>query len=52
MEYFVIAERELILGFKLVGVDGAVALNREEALDAFRRVTGLGGTESVPVDEF
>ena len=51
MEYFVIAEREIILGFKLVGVDGAVALNRTEALDAFRRVTGSGGAESVPVGE-
>ncbi|WP_407428841.1 V-type ATP synthase subunit F [Treponema sp.] len=51
MEYFVIAEREIILGFKLVGVDGSIAVNRNEALDAFRRVTGLGGAESVPVDE-
>ena len=51
MEYFVIAEREIILGFKLVGVDGAVALNRTEALSAFNRVTGSGGVESVPVDE-
>ena len=51
MEYFVIAEREIILGFKLVGVDGAVALNRIEALTAFRRVTGSGGAESVPVGE-
>ena len=51
MEYFVIAEREIILGFKLVGVDGAVALNRPEALDAFHRVTGSGGAESVPADE-
>jgi len=51
MEYFVIAEREIILGFKLVGVEGSVAVNREEALSAFRRVTGQGGSESVPVDE-
>ncbi len=43
MEYFVIGERELILGFKLVGVDGVVAVNREEALEAFNRVTGQGG---------
>lgn len=43
MEYFVIGERELILGFKLVGVNGAVAVNREEALEAFNRVTGQGG---------
>ncbi len=51
MEYFVIAEREIILGFKLVGVDGSIALNRAEALTAFRRVTGSGGVESVPVGE-
>lgn len=51
MEYFVIAERELVLGFKLAGVDGAVAVNRTEALEAFNRVTGKGGVEAVPVDE-
>lgn len=51
MEYFVIAEREIVLGFKLVGVDGSVALNQSEALDAFRRVTGSGGSHNVPVDE-
>ncbi len=48
MEYFVIGERELVLGFKLVGVDGAIAANRSEALDAFNRVTGAG---DVPVPE-
>ncbi len=48
MEFFVIGERELVLGFKLVGVDGAIALNRTEALEAFNRVTGLGG---VPLPE-
>ncbi len=51
MEYFVIGERELVLGFKLVGVEGQVAVNRREALDSFNRITGHGGTESVPVDE-
>ncbi len=51
MEYFVIGERELILGFKLVGVDGSIALNRDEALLAFNRVTGKGGAEAVPVAE-
>ncbi|MCR5725573.1 MAG: V-type ATP synthase subunit F [Treponema sp.] len=48
MEYFVIGERELVLGFKLVGVDGAIAANRSEALEAFNRVTGMG---DVPVPE-
>ena len=51
MEYFVIGERELILGFKLVGVDGTVALNRDEAVEAFNRVTGQGGAMSLPSPE-
>lgn len=51
MEYFVIGEREIVLAFKLVGVDGKVAVNRTEALDSFNRITGRGGTASVPVDE-
>ncbi|MCH5288765.1 MAG: V-type ATP synthase subunit F [Treponema sp.] len=51
MDYFVIGERELILGFRLVGVEGAVALNRAEALEAFNRVTGQGGAMSLPSPE-
>jgi V/A-type H+-transporting ATPase subunit F len=51
LEYFVIGEREIVLAFKLVGVDGSVAVNRTEALDSFNRITGRGGTASVPVDE-
>ena len=33
MEYFVIGERELILGFMLAGVKGKAVSNRQEALD-------------------
>jgi len=51
LEYFVIGERELVLAFKLVGVDGCVAVNRTEALESFNRITGNGGVEAVPVDE-
>lgn len=51
MKYFVIGEREIVLAFSLVGVPGAVAANRAEALDAFNRVTGKGGTASAPVDQ-
>ncbi len=40
MEYFVIGEREIVLGFMLVGVSGTAVSNREEALDAFLDVTG------------
>lgn len=42
MDYFVIGERELVLAFALVGVQGASALNRTEALDAFNMATGKG----------
>ncbi len=48
MDYFIIGERELVLAFSLVGVSGAVAVNRDEALDAFNRVTGKGGAVSSP----
>ena len=51
MNYFVIAEREIVLAFGLVGVQGAAAVNRAEALDAFNRVTGKGGAANVPVEE-
>ncbi len=40
MEYFVIGEREIVLGFMLVGVTGTPVSNREEALEAFLDVTG------------
>lgn len=40
MEYFVIGEREIVLGFMLVGVPGSAVSNREEALEVFLDVTG------------
>ncbi len=40
MKYFFIGERELLLGFSLVGVKGVVAVTREEALEAFNYATG------------
>ncbi|OJF76900.1 MAG: ATPase V [Treponema sp. CETP13] len=42
MQYFVIGERELVLAFGLVGVQGDIAVNRTEALDSFMRHTGRG----------
>ncbi|MFC2599935.1 V-type ATP synthase subunit F [Treponema lecithinolyticum] len=42
MKYFVIGERELVLAFALVGVQGTAAANRSEALDSFYRITGRG----------
>ncbi len=40
MKYYLIGERELVIAFALAGVEGAVAVNRGEALEAFNRVTG------------
>ena len=51
MNYFVIGEREIVLAFGLVGVQGAAAVNRVESLDAFNRVTGKGGAAGSPVEE-
>ena len=51
MNYFVIGEREIVLAFGLVGVQGAAAVNRAEALDAFNRVTGKGGAMNAPAIE-
>lgn len=42
MKYHAIGERELILGFALVGVSGTVVSTRDEAYEAFMQVTGQG----------
>lgn len=49
MEYYIIGEREIVLAFALVGVKGTYASNRNQALDAFNRVTGQGSLISAPV---
>lgn len=40
MEYYIIGERELVLAFGLVGVKGTYASNRDQALEAFYKLTG------------
>jgi V/A-type H+-transporting ATPase subunit F len=40
MNYYVLGERELVLGFKLAGVSGSAVTNRQEALDSFLKMTG------------
>lgn len=42
MKYRIIGERELVLGFSLVGIEGTVASTRDEALEAFRLATSQG----------
>ena len=51
MKFYIIGERELVLAFKLTGVDGTIAENRAEVLDAFNRITGKGGIANVPTGE-
>lgn len=51
MKFYIIGEREIVLAFKLTGVDGVFAETRAEVLDAFNRVTGKGGIANVPTGE-
>lgn len=48
MNFYTIGEREIVLAFKMTGIDGAVAQTRSEVLEAFNRVTGRGGVMNVP----
>ncbi|WP_027729178.1 V-type ATP synthase subunit F [Treponema sp. C6A8] len=51
MKFYIIGERELVLAFKLTGVDGTIAENRNDVLNAFNRITGKGGTANIPTGE-
>lgn len=46
MKFYIIGERELVLAFRLTGIEGAVAETRTEVLEAFNRVTSRGGVLS------
>jgi V/A-type H+-transporting ATPase subunit F len=41
-DFFVVAEDEVVLAFRLVGAEGRGVTGREDALDAFRYATGSG----------
>jgi vacuolar-type H+-ATPase subunit F/Vma7 len=45
-DFFVVAEEEIVLAFRMVGVDGRPVGGREEALDAFKEATGTGSDPS------
>jgi V/A-type H+-transporting ATPase subunit F len=45
-DFFVVAEEEIVLAFRMVGVPGRAANGREDALDAFRYATGRGDDPS------
>jgi len=41
VDFFVIAEEEIVLGFGLIGIQGKNAVSREEAFAAFRYATEI-----------
>jgi vacuolar-type H+-ATPase subunit F/Vma7 len=45
-DFFVVAEEEIVLAFRMLGVAGRAASGRDEALDAFRFATGTGADPS------
>jgi vacuolar-type H+-ATPase subunit F/Vma7 len=45
-DFFVVAEEEIVLAFRMVGVDGRPVASRDEALDAFKEATGTGSDPS------
>lgn len=51
MKFYIIGEREIVLAFKLTGVEGTIAETRAEVLEAFNRVIGKGGIANVPSGE-
>ena len=51
MNFYIIGQREIVLAFKMTGIDGTVADTREQVLDAFNRVTGKGGVAGVPSEQ-
>ena len=42
MEFSVIGDEEVVLGFRFVGVPGVEVTSREEALEAFSKATASG----------
>ncbi len=51
MDFYIIGDREIVLAFRLTGIQGTVAENRNDVLDAFNRVTGKGGDIAAPVEQ-
>ena len=45
-DFFVVAEEEIVLAFRMVGVEGRAVSGRDDALDAFRCATGTGSDPS------
>lgn len=51
MQFYVIGDRETVLGFRLAGIDGAVATGREAASSALRDAASKAGVGVVLITE-
>lgn len=51
MRFFVIGDYETVLGLRLVGVDGAVAVERDDALAALKEAVAMDDVGVVLVTE-
>jgi len=51
MEGYVIGDKDLVLGFRLVGIKGIAASNRKEALEALRRIIDEGNARIIFISE-
>ena len=51
MEGYVIGDKDLVLGFRLVGIKGIAASNRKEALEALRRIINEGNARIIFISE-
>ena len=40
MDYFFLGDSELVTAFRFVGIDGIAVRGHDDALDAFRKITG------------
>lgn len=51
MEFYVIGDEEVVLGFRFAGVDGVAVYDRAGALEAFRRITTGGDAKILILTE-
>ena len=51
MDFFVLGEEEIIIGFDVVGIQGKVVSTREEALYGFREAKNLPGLKALIMTE-
>ena len=51
MDFFILGEEEILIGFDVVGIQGRVVTTREEALSGFREATALDGLKALIITE-